>query len=311
MSITLSSFIKKNNIENNKFVLILGTGFHIQGECFKKNILNDWPTLLTAIEPKVKLSGNYVLDFESIVRFRTANQKNKTKKTATQIEKEILKDVADKISNFTISISKENYPSEIFKSTYISDVINLNFDLVAEGLFTDVKKIKPQFTEYKQNIINKVKKPILSTLYFEANDIRFWHPHGSVKKSDTILLGLRSYFKNTQDIEVLRSQYKAKTKKEINLKKEDLNWFDLLTIRPVIICGASLSTAEWDIWLALVSRYRNYANYSKNENPIFMMHGYDTKNSIAINNVNNFNPISNKKLSYSEEWQLIEKLFKA
>jgi len=306
MPITLSNYFKKNKekLTKNKFVLIIGSGFHCQGNEMKNNNLNNWDELLGSIEPNVKLSSNNVLDFETIVRYGTAIQKPK-KKNASQIEKELLKEVTKSITDFSKTIDKSKYPAHIFNSKYVDDVINLNYDLVAQSIVGDITHIKNQFSDYKL-LKNKSKTPILSTLYYDVNDIRFWHPHGSVLKPDTILLGLRSYYKNTTSIETLRKRFKAKTRAKTKLVQNNSNWFDLISTRPILICGASLSTAEWDLWLAIVSRYRNYAKNSKNENPIFKMYG--NKNDINRGDINYFNPISNGK-SFEEEWILIKKLF--
>jgi hypothetical protein len=305
MSIYLPGYFKnnKNKIAKNKFVVIIGSGFHIQGIGKKKNILNNWSALLSSIDKNVKLSGNNVLDFEKIVRYRTEIQKLKNK-NASQIEKELLKEVASSIINYSKSVDKSKYPTNIFNNRYVSDVINLNYDLVVESIAGDINHIKNQYSDYKISK-KKIKTPILSTLYYDVNEIRFWHPHGSVLRPETIQLGIRSYYKKTIEVETLRKRFKSKTRDKTKLVYENSNWFDLLSTRPIIICGASLSTSEWDLWLAIVSRLRNYAQYSQKETPIFKMYG--NTNIKNREEINYFNRISNGK-NFKKEWILINNL---
>ena len=223
---------------------------------------------------------------------------------ASQIEKELLKEAANSIIDFSKSIDKSKYLTNIFNNRYVSDVINLNYDLVAEGIVGDINHIKNQHSDYKISKKN-IKTPILSTLYYNVNDIRFWHPHGSVLKPETIKLGLRSYYKNTIEVETLRKRFKAKTRAKKKLVYENSNWFDLLSTRPIIICGASLSTSEWDLWLAIVTRLRNYAQYSQKETPIFKMYG--NTNIKDSEGLNYFNPISYGK-NFKKEWILINNI---
>lgn len=140
--------------------------------------------------------------------------------------------------------------------------------------------------------------------------IIFWHPHGSVEKPNSILLGLRRYFMNSMSVEKMRKQFMQKIQ---NAKGEIIkatNWFELLATRPVIVCGASLSSSELDIWLALVSRYRMRRVRNFKTMPIFMMNvSSENKQKIPKGYINHFYPISYGKMCFSNQWHTIVKLF--
>ena len=111
-------------------------------------------------------------------------------------------------------------------------------------------------------------------------------------------------------VEKLRTHYKSKSRDGQLEDVSNANWYDLLTTRPIIICGASLSHAEWDIWTALVNRSRNYARYPKHEQPIYIMTNepglYEKRSK---DSVNYFIPLTSKKESFTAQWNKLEKLF--
>lgn len=291
---------------DKKFVLVIGSGIHKQAFGAKKNILSDWETLLKSVSKKVSLSQNYILDFESIVVAETRKQKSNS---ASKIELIQLKALSRKIINFKVNKYKSNYPLRIFNSNCISDVINLNFDIVVEHFLSNDKIIRGRYSDHYMDDNEKKKSPLLSSLYYEVNGIKYWHPHGSVLKPDSILLGLRKYSKNAKEVEQLRKRYKSKTNLSKKHSTGNLNWFDALIQRPIIICGASLSDSEWDIWLAIVNRFRNYARYYEKEQPIFIMTDGKILNRNCVNNfIKKFSPISFNTCSYEQEWQLLEEL---
>ena len=43
------------------------------------------------------------------------------------------------------------------------------------------------------------------------------------------------------------------------ITKDPKNWVEILLTRPIIIIGTSLNQSEWDVWLTLITRWRNYA----------------------------------------------------
>lgn len=295
---------KKN--PHKKAIIILGSGFHAQAFKTETNAICSWTQMLESLDPKVELNDNYILDFENIVRRKSVRQKEKS---ASQIEKELINKVADIIEGIEISKINHNYPLGIFNPEFVSDVISLNFDTIPERLLSGKANLKPHYYEWKtKEKLSEEERNAL--LYHEAAGLRFWHPHGSVEKPSSIQLGLRKYGLRVQVVEKLRKHYKSKSRDGKNEHITNPNWYDLLTTRPIIICGASLSHAEWDIWTALVNRSRNYARYPKHQQPIYIMTDnpgmYEARNP---DNVNYFIPITSKKESFSAQWSKLEELF--
>ena len=292
---------------NQKITLLIGSGFHSHAFGNDINALNSWERLLQEVAPKIKFTGDYILDFENIVVHKTRIQRTR-EKNASQIEKDILNAVAEKILRVKVDNTKNFYPLEIFNSSYVSDVISLNFDTIPERLICGNSAILTEYAPFKsKEKLNLDERNAL--LYHQVEDMRFWLPHGSVEMPESIMIGTRRYGQRIQMIERLRKQYKSKSK-DGSLEIEGSNWYDLLTTRPIIICGASLSNAEWDIWTALVNRSRNYARYPKNQQPIYIMTDnpgmYEARNP---DNVNYFIPITSKKESFAAQWKKLEELF--
>jgi hypothetical protein len=308
MNKILQVLLSANENPANKIVLILGSGFHAEAFGSDSNQLMDWGKLLKEVEPRLYLTKDYIVDFETIIKIRTLNQRPRNK-YASQIEREVLKKVSEKILSVKIDRTKQFYPLEIFNSNYVSDVISLNFDTIPERLLSGNSKFKCHYAPFTSK--EKLKEDERNALlYHQVEDIKFWHPHGTVEKPSSILLGMRRYGQRIKMVERLRKHYKSKSK-DGSLEIEASNWYDLLTTRPIIICGASLSNAEWDIWTALVNRSRNYARYPKREQPIYIMTDnpgmYEARNP---DNVNYFIPITSKKESFAAQWSKLEELFK-
>ena len=300
--------IASKNIKN-KFVIVLGSGFHKHSFGHKSdfnNCLTSWCCLLKEIAPKAELTSNYLLDFERIILNKTNNQDSEA---AHEIEKELLKNVVSKIETFQNNTLGQNdiiYPLSIFNNEYVSDVISLNFDIIPELLINHNKITKVQ-NLYKQ----KNKKTIIhSTRHRVVKGINFWHPHGDIKKFDSLILGARKYGLHINKIEKLRERSKQQ-KKPDNYQK---SWYDLLTRNPIIILGADISDMEWDIWNAIVNRERNFGkkeNSEKYKFPIFQMRTLSSENqTITKSNEIWFKPLFEENLSFEEQWNKLETLLR-
>lgn len=102
----LIKLIQKIEAGNSqKIVILLGSGFHSNAFGHDRNVLNSWERLLQEVAPKIKLTGDYVLDFETIVVQKTRNQRSK-EKFASQVEKVILYEVAEKILKVKVDRTK-------------------------------------------------------------------------------------------------------------------------------------------------------------------------------------------------------------
>jgi hypothetical protein len=291
-----------------KFVIVLGSGFHKQAFMGTPDIFNcltSWCCLLKAIDSKTGCSNNLLLDFEKIILKRTNSQ---DEKAAYKTEEDLLKNVVIKIKRVQSKVLKRkdiNYPIEIFNSNFVSDVISLNFDLIPELLLNNNKKTKVNnIHDYK----NK-KSIINSTRHRFIKGINFWHPHGDIDKYDSLILGSRKYGLHINKIEKLRKRSKHQNKPD-NYQK---SWYDALTHNPVIILGADISDMEWDIWNAIVNRERNYGkkeNKKIHRYPIFQMRELNNK-SLPKSNELWFRSLFDTPLLFNVQWKkLVELLIK-
>ena len=132
----MTNIIEKYKNENQKLTIVLGSGFHSQG-IGNGSILSNWGNLLSKVTHNNSLSGKYTLDFEQIIVNITRNQNVSDEKQAHIIEKNELINIANFIEQDQEWVLKQrdsfNYP-DIFNPKYVSDVISLNFDHVAEEL---------------------------------------------------------------------------------------------------------------------------------------------------------------------------------
>jgi hypothetical protein len=132
--------------ETGKFIVIIGSGIHSQALSNDSNPLASWHGLLKSIDPINSYSENYILDFENLIRKRTARQKVKS---ASEIEKGLLNEVAVKLQELSEKAIKNHYPMGMFNPEYVSDVISLNFDTVPERILSEKNKLKSYYHELK------------------------------------------------------------------------------------------------------------------------------------------------------------------
>lgn len=314
MSTTFESYFSKlkDKDETEKFVILLGSGFHNNDTC-NVSVLNDWNLLLKSICPNFKSSGNYLLDFEKILLDQVSDS------TAQKQENLFLKDISNKIKaaeQLILNSKIENYPAFIFNPNYVSDVISLNFDTVAEKLCRTLFKAKLKSRGYI--IIDEslgVNAMIHQTTRYRilkfpnGKTIRFWYPHGSVVKPTKIILGARKYGQHLSCLERLRKHSKKRTNKNPNKD----TWYDKLTHNPVLILGASISSNEWDLWSAIVNRERNFFKQKNIQyrNPIFQMRYHKSKvQPCGTTNQHWFNPLFDDSLCYEKQWNKLEELLK-
>lgn len=306
-------FNKEVKKESEKFTILLGSSFHkVNGNI---STLTNWDLLLEKIDKNYKSSGNYLLDFEKII----CNEQSV--KPASSIEKihlaEIARSIKDEQNNLSVDLLKK-YPIYIFNPKYVSDLIILNYDTVAENICSKLLSCKLSNLKYV-NIDTKLSKNTKihqSTKYIEVTFphqeiIRFWHPHGSIAKPSDMIFSARSYAVHLGMIERLRDYSKTaeRNKKELN------TWYDKLTHQPILILGASISDAEWDLWSAFVNRERNF---SKGENqkfrkPIYQMRSDEDKVNSTSKTISNhlwFEPLFSEKKSFHEQWALLAQKFK-
>ena len=310
--------IEKYKNENHKLTIILGSGFHSQG-IGNGSILSNWGNLLSKLTHNNSLSSKYTLDFEQIIVNQTRNQNVSDEKQAHIIEKNELINIANFIEQDQEWVLKQrdrfNYP-DIFNPKYVSDVISLNFDHIAEELcnfkYGNGEKIKiinessfAKKSSKNSSIYQKTSyRKIIDT---KGNEIRFWYPHGSILKADLITLGINRYSRLVLDTIKIREHYKM-VEIDSNFELVDLTWFSQILKNPVLILGASLSDAEWGLWSAIVFKKRNYAKDTNSyyENDIYKM----VDNKTDDKNLGYwYHPLYEGK-NFNEQWELIENALK-
>ena len=303
--------------DDNKFVIILGSGFH--GHYLSKvsdreeddslQMLCDWEKLLQPLSSDYPFTGHYLRDFEDIIT-NSQNSKNdgtpsvRPELAAFQIENSFHKQIQlnlKSVQNTVINEYAAIIPLWLFNPAIISDVVSLNFDLIPEILLNKSKKAP---LPIKVDSI-AIKSDVNITRHRAVDGINFWHPHGDIGSCGSMVLSLRKYGMILPQVELLRKHFKANEYKT-NQKKTSYTWFDRISKQPILIIGASISDLEWDIWFALANRKRNFAKglNKKHEKSIFKMSGPCEK----IEN-NWFSSLTTKKERYDSQWDRLEPLF--
>ena len=315
-----------NNLEGEKFCIILGSGFHKQG-IGQSSILSNWELLLSKLSSE-KSTQNYILDFEKHVINKAQNISPQIEVKASDIEQTEINHLVNAIKKEQSTVlSKESrfkYP-KIFNSKIISDVVSLNFDMVAEELYKKnaSKNIKIEWQNKSSfNQTTNTGKPSQKSICLntsfrkieneEGESIRFWYPHGCILRPKQISLGVYRYSKLIGNIEQIRKSYKASEREfhkagGTNRDEIDLTWFSQIVNKPVLILGASISEMEWVMWTVFVFRKRNFAKPQNKlyEFPIFAM--TTKEDSLNSNNDFWFQPLF-KGLEFDEQWKLLQKL---
>lgn len=313
--------IEKYKNENQKLTIVLGSGFHSQG-LGSNSILSNWSVLLSKLVHSNSLTEKYTLDFEKIIVNQTKNQNSADLKQAHIIEKKQLKNIANFIKaeqEWVLNQSDRfNYPN-IFNPKYVSDVISLNFDHVAEELcnlnYGNGKEVKG----FNDSSFNKIlpensKSSIYQRTSYRKitdkseNEIRFWYPHGTILKPDSITLGINRYAKLVSDTMRIRDHYKKNERENSSKEVIDLTWYSQILNNPVLILGASFSEAEWGLWSSIVFKKRNYAKSTNSfyENDIYKM----VDNKTEDKNLGYwYHPLFESK-DFNEQWELIENALK-
>lgn len=317
----MKNILEKYKSENQKITIILGSGFHTQG-LGTNSILSNWEILLSKLSNSNTLTKKYTLDFEQIIIQQTNSKNLLDEKQAHFIEKKELKHIANFINEeqkwVLAQKNRFNYPN-VFNPKYVSDVVSLNFDHTAEHLcnikYGNGEKIvwtnESSFTKiYAKNSTSSIyrRTSFRKITDHQGNEIRFWYPHGSVLKPDSITLGANRYATLVSDTIRIKNHFK-KHERETNFDQNsvDLTWYSQIIKNPVLILGASVSEAEWGLWSAFVYKRRNFAKLGKKEyeHQIFKM--IENHNSTEAQNPNFwFQPLFENK-NYKEHWEILEK----
>jgi hypothetical protein len=301
-------FCKKENI---KFTIILGSGYHKE-TLGDHSILSNWKVLLSKLSNSSNFSENLTLEFEKVVNNRTKLQ---SEKASNKIEELEIKDIANHLTKeqeWVLSQEDRFYYPNIFNPKYISDVISLNFDYIAEEKTKKwlnynkniTWKNQSSFSEKKTNSIYRYTS-YRGIRNKEGEEIRFWYPHGSVhgrNKDKNIVLGTYRYSNLVSYLFRIRKHYKDLERQKI----KDLTWYSQLIENPVIFLGASISEAEWALWTAMVYKKRNYSKGSNNKSEYKSFQMMDIKDNYSDDFWNE--PLF-YNIDFKSQWEKLEELF--
>ena len=290
------------SLDEVKFTIILGSGFH-RNAIGNHSILSSWEKLLKELSPGAQLTGEYHLDFEKIIQSKkiVCEDSHITEERLIQCVQKLIKEEQERVLNEC----SHCYPLGIFNPDKVSDVISLNFDEVPEkllekrdGVLTGKFVNESSYSKLKKDSYKYLSTRFKPIDFGRKEPIRFWHPHGSLEKTDKIILGSHRYSHMLETVISIRKHHmRAKRNNSI-----DNTWYYRLLENPVLILGAGMSPTEWDMWFALTSRER--ANGSKPQ--IFQMRECECKKDVQHEW---FQPLFTG-MSFKQQWKELEELFK-
>lgn len=294
-----------------KFTIILGSGYHCEA-LGNNSILSNWELLLKRLDPKIKTTKFFPLDYEQIIINESLKSLDLDPegKNSSQIEQRVAKILCHDLKceqKKSLTFYKERYPSMIFNPEKVSDIISLNFDTLAEELCCSILSGNMP-AESKKSIFNSSENKRFEIPYLEVKSsteksIRFWYPHGSIHEPGLLKLGTREYSNHLIQVERLRKYSKMKEKNSSDII--DTSWYHQIIVNPVLILGAELSNAEWDIWFALVNRERNFSRKQEHKFQVFQMIGKREK----LGHKKGWIEPLFTEMDFREQWEELEKLF--
>jgi hypothetical protein len=251
------------NDSGKSICLVIGAGIHNLPGAHKKLAkgvsmalvqLRSWDAFLGKLFPRSIKHPS----IPPTVHFEMECLKQSSELSAKESEIKYLKCAANKIQQLEECALNESQAYRplvaLCMSNLVSDIISLNIDLVCERLLLLNKKIPHpiESDNIKRHRIISGKK--------------IWHPHGDWKKPRNIHLSLREYSKSLAQVEKHRQIFKAREGLVQNFTHNaPHSWVDLFQKCHIIFIGTSVSEAEYDIWFALINRFRNFA---KKENKL-------------------------------------------
>lgn len=282
----LNQFVDEKNEQGRyrKFTLILGAGIHNLHDVSNwqeneaRKLLSSWSTMLEKVGGDNDLMLSPTLGWE----FLSIDKCTKSEEQANKREKQLLKSLQSEISNAEDALLKFceerlNPLAQVMRSPAVSDVINLNVDLLVERLYMNDESIPGLVDPSKANNaeVQSVKSGSLHrrrelTCNNSGSKLRVWHPHGDRCDYESMAFGIWRYERLLNPLVAARRNIKMREKKagyakfQSMVAKQPENWLELMMFRPLIFIGTSLDYAEWDIWYGLMARWRNFAKASNN-----------------------------------------------
>ena len=274
--------------------LLLGSGIHnliepqnsSHFESLKR--LSSWDSLLDSIAVKNNLykdipptlrwellALNYVDQSILVEDLKASVREKKLKK---KLQEQITHD-----ENCLIELARDafNPLQTMIKNHIVSDIITLNVDLLLENV---LRKNQSAACSFPSNINTKSTLSRHRIIEDKSNTfcVRVWHPHGDRKNLDSLTFGLWQYEKSTKSLKEVFSHIKREEREKgyvllsDRINKDPKNWVEIMITRPIIVIGTSLNQNEWDVWLTLITRWRNYAKQinKKYNTPIWYLCTY-------------------------------------
>ena len=256
--------ILNSRLEKSQITLVVGAGIHQVPKhtdpCTYESslLLSSWDRLIVNTFPNIKKSNCPSLSWELGLQIKAAKEPA-FKRQLLEFDR-----VRTAINTAELHVLKSQelyHPiSRVLRSTHVSDVISLNFDLVAEALISNSIVKKKNFK----------RKTSENDRYWQFSDTRVWHPHGDRMLDGSECIGLRQYGLNIKHVELARQEYKKTERYRLKNKSKrprptPSRWVNLFMTNHLIFVGCSLNFSEWDIWFALVNRWRNYAKENKKQ----------------------------------------------
>lgn len=261
-------YIQKPN--HGPLAVVIGAGIHRLPTCDSgpkrdaREILASWPGLLRALGKTGDVSTPTTVQWEILALAQDgdeqATKKNENLQRAVQTlikgAEEVLWHDEGKAGGRSGGVESLD---RLVRSRHVADVMVLNVDLAIERLLDaggdslsagNAGALLERHREVSRGV---------------ENPLRIWHPHGDRADATRTTFGLGHYAKGTAPLQHAFEDFKKKERQEgFEQSRQRLvaapgNWFNLFMSRPLVFVGTGLSEAEWDIWYALVMRWRNYA----------------------------------------------------
>lgn len=256
---------------DTRIVLIIGAGIHCaakvkspRGEKFLQNLAS-WSGIQNGFHNGGLIGQTLAWELNALANQATDDQAAKRLEEEQGALAQRLQRDAESV--FLFDWRPPEALHELLLSGVVTDVISLNVDLVLEHWLANKLSIELPEAHHRntkeptnKGNLNSIrarefKKPV------SGEGVRFWYPHGDVSKPSSLQFGLSDYAKSLNWMKIAREKFKASERSDWEGQKF-VTWLDpLLSTRQVLILGASLDPADWDLWFALLCRWRNFARH--------------------------------------------------
>ena len=262
--------------QGKEFTLVIGAGIHHMGaEEIPKDTyggLACWSELLRVLAGEnQRRSSDLTLLWELLALTNESGSLPAYKREQIlrkEMQKEILK--AEKFAKQDARLRMKDL-REVVRSGLVSDVICLNMDLVFEYAVFEPKEWLGKVKEGRDGLRRRREFRIDG-----GKMVRVWHPHGDRDSINSLQMGVWGYQKNLHQIRkdfnrIKAAEHNRKSKNPKPIKLKSGSWLNLVLSRPLLFAGTGLSSDEWDIWYAMLMRWRNQVRSRKEEDRLWWL----------------------------------------